>query len=86
MSKTVIYELKKTLKAGSDVYPQGSTFNDDTLPEKLKYEIEHNTGNIEVKTYGDFEDSEFDPAKTVVNSRKKKLGEKILKPRKKLGV
>ena len=93
MSKTTVFELTKTLKCGQKVYSKGSVFNEDTLPADLKSEVDLDYSGIKVVSYGeDFEGSNFDPDKTVLDANKTvfvpekivKSPKKVLKPKKRV--
>jgi len=75
MSKTTVFELKCTLKAGHNVYLKGTKFTEDTLPDEIKAEVDQETGTVEVISFGDdFEGSSFDPDQTItIKEPKKKL-------------
>ena len=77
MSKMTVFELKVTLKAGSNVYLKGTKFTEDTLPPDLKDEVDSGSGTIEIFSFGeDFEGSSFDPDQTITvkEPRKKLIG------------
>jgi hypothetical protein len=82
MSKTIVFVLNKTLKAGHMVHLKGTKFSEDSLPAEFKPEVDGNTGTIGVFSYGeDFEGSSFDPEETITfKEPKKKL---IGRPKKK---
>jgi hypothetical protein len=75
MSKTTIFELKATLKAGKALYLKGTKFTEENLPAELKAELNSGTGTIEVFSFGeDFEGSSFNPDQSItVTEPKKKL-------------
>jgi hypothetical protein len=75
MPKTTVFELTTTLKAGSQIWIKGTTFNENTLPELLRKEVEAGSPWIKVVSFGeDFEGSDFDPDQTItVKEPKKKI-------------
>ena len=75
MAKTTVFELKVTLKAGSEVFLKGTKFNEETLPEVLKAEVKSGSSSIEIISFGDdFESAPFDPEKSItIKEPKKKL-------------
>ena len=71
MSKTTVFQLNVTLKAGSNVYLKGTKFDESTLPPELKPEVDGETGTIQVISFGeDFEGSDFEPEKGVTLKKK----------------
>jgi hypothetical protein len=85
MSKLTVFVLNVTLKAGSDVYVKGSSYTEETLPDKLRDEVASGSGTIEVKSYGDdFESSSFDPEETITLKEPTKMlkTKKVLKKKK----
>jgi len=82
MAKRTIFKLKVTLKAGSQVFPKDSTFDEKSLPDVLRDDVQAGSPLIEVISFGDdFESAPFEPEQSITfKAPKKKL---VGRPKKK---